>query len=134
MDAVQLEQLVRETQVDPSRSEALLQALREARVAVLFNRAPVNGSLPKESRPLVLKGADGRQVIAAFTSVEMSKPWVQREPEFAFALDTTFAWVARITPAGVGIALNPGYKFDFIVTAEQVQAMKPPRDAAAQVP
>ncbi len=132
MDAVQLEQLVRETQVDPQRGEALLQALPESKVAVLFNRGLENGRLPREARPLVLKGTDGELMIAAFTSVEMTKPWVQREPEFTFALHTTFQWVARIAPPGVGIALNPGYKFDFIIPARQVQVMKPRRDTPAE--
>jgi hypothetical protein len=124
VDAVQLERLVRETHVDPLRREAVLQALAVGKVALLFNRGVVNGKLPREARPLVLNGHEDAPVIAAFTSVDMTKPWVQREPEFGFALYTDFEWVVRITPPGVGIAINPGYQFDFSITAAQVQAMK----------
>ena len=131
MDAVQLEQLTRQTQVDPMQREVLLRALAESRVAVLFDHGLQNGSLPRAARPLVLVGDDDTRVIAAFTSVDMAKPWVQREPEFGYALYTTFQWVVRITPPGVGIALNPGYRFDFLIPAEQVQRMKSPRAAAA---
>lgn len=124
MDAVQLERLVRETHVDPLRREALLHALAGGKVALLFNRGVENGRLPRDARPLVLNGHEDTPVIAAFTSVDMTKPWVEREPEFGFAVYTDFEWVVRITPPGVGIAVNPGYQFDFSITAAHVQALK----------
>lgn len=124
MEAAQLEHLVREAHEDPARRDALLETLRGAKVAVLLDRGLEDGQLAPQARPLVLHDRDGHPVLAAFTSVEKGKPWVQREPEYGFALYTQFEWVVRIAPAGVGIALNPGYRFHFGMAAEQVQAMK----------
>lgn len=123
-DAARLEQLVREAKEQPAQRAALLEALPGAKVAVLFDRGLEDGRFSPQARPLVLNDANGQPMIAAFSSVEMGKPWAQREPKFGFALYTRFDWLVRIAPDGVGIALNPGYRYDCAIGVQEVQAMK----------
>lgn len=124
MDATELEERIRATHGDASQRAALLQALPQAKVAVLLDKALQDGRLAHDARPLVLNDREGRPVIAVFSSVDRGTPWVQREPAYGFALYTQFDWVARIAPQGVGIAVNPGYRFDLTVSAAEVAQIK----------
>jgi hypothetical protein len=132
MDATQLEQRLALAHQDPAQRAALLPLLAQAKVAVLLDHGVENGVLPRHARPLVLNDRDGRPGIAAFTSVDKTRPWVEREPAFRFALHTGFDWVVAIAPAGLGIALNPGYRFDLVLSASEVDAMRHAAGAAAR--
>lgn len=106
-----------------SRADAIA-LLLGSKVAVLLDKGLEGGQLARDARPLSLDGPDGRPVIAVFSSVGKGAPWVQREPRFGFALLTGFRWVLEIAPVGAGIAVDPGYRFDFRLPAEDVQALK----------
>lgn len=124
MDAGELERRIRATHDDASQRAPLLQALPQAKVAVLMDQGLQDGRLAPDARPLVLDDRDGHPMIAVFSSVERGTPWVQREPAYGHAVYTQCEWVLRIAPAGVGIAVNPGYRFDFLVRAAEVADMK----------
>jgi hypothetical protein len=130
MDATTLEQRVRTVHEDASQRAALLQALPQSKVAVLLDKALEDGRLAHDARPLVLNDREGRPMIAVFTAVERATPWVQREPAYGFALYTQLDWVVRIAPQDVGIAVNPGYRFDLTVSAAEVADMKVALQAA----
>lgn len=131
MDATELERRVRAAHEDATQRAPLLQVLPQAQVAVLLDKALEGGRLAPDARPLVLNDREGRPVIAAFTSVDKGTPWVQREPAYGFALYTQFDWVVRIAPQGVGIALNPGYRFDLVLSALEVAQAKAALQAGA---
>lgn len=125
MSPLDLESLVREVAEGRESREALVSGLMQSKVAILLDKGLENGQLAPDARFLVLNGPDGSPVIAAFTSVEKGSPWVKREPGFAFALNTAFSWVVQNTPGAAGIAINPGYKFDFRLSRDEVQSLKP---------
>ena len=131
MEADALERIIRDAAEGRAARADAIAALLAAKVAVLLDKGLENGELARDARPLSLDGPDGRPVIAVFTSVDKGAPWVQREPAFGFALRTDVRWVLGITPAAAGIAVNPGYRFDLRLPADEVQALKRASDAAA---
>ena len=62
-------------------------------------------------------------MLATFTGPEKVAPWVQREPEFKHCLVTDFGWALKATRPPFGIALNPGYKYSFVLAPAEVEAL-----------
>lgn len=124
METTELEALVVAVQ-DGSRPRTdLMAALLVSRVAVLYDRGLEGDRLSPDARPLTLNSPAGHPVLATFTSVEKSAPWVKNEPAFSHALHTGFDGVLAMMPTGFGIALNPGYQWSFLLSPDEVQALK----------
>ncbi|RZA35185.1 MAG: SseB family protein [Lysobacteraceae bacterium] len=122
MDAVQLEQLIRSVTGNPLGSTGLVQALLQSRIAVPLDRSLENGSLPKDFRPLTLNSPAGFAVVATFTTVDKAAPWVSKEPAYSNVLLTDFTWALGIARPPFGLAVNPGYRYSFVLSPGDVQA------------
>ena len=123
MDASQLEQLIQSVTDNPQERADLVEALLQSKIAVPLNRGLENGSLPKDFRPLTLNSPAGFAVLATFTTVEKAGPWVKNEPAYSNVLLTDFLWALGITRPPFGLAVNPGYKYSFVMSPTDVQAV-----------
>ena len=124
MDTPDLEALLVAVLKGETPRAALLDALAGSFVAVLLDKGLDGAGLHPQARPLALNTPEGDPVLAVFTSVEKAAPWAQKEPAYAHALRTGFAWPVHMAPEGVGIALNPGYRWSLVLAAAEVQALK----------
>lgn len=124
MDAEAIESLIQAVSEGTRPRADLMLALRSAKVAVLMDRGLENGTLPPAARPLSLNSPDGYPVLAVFSSVAKASPWVKNEPRYANALYTNFDWALGIVPAGVGIAVNPGYKHSLLLAPDEVRQLE----------
>ena len=123
MDASQLEQLIQSVTDNPEGRAGLIEALRQSRIAIPLNKGLENGSLPKDFRPLTLNSPAGFAVLATFTTVEKASPWVKNEPAYSNVLLTDFLWALSITRPPFGLAVNPGYKYSFVMSPSDVQSV-----------
>ena len=123
MDASQLEQLIQSVTDNPQERADLVEALLQSKIAVPLNRGLENGSLPKDFRPLTLNSPAGFAVLATFTTVDKAGPWVKNEPAYSNVLLTDFLWALGITHPPFGLAVNPGYKYSFVMSPTDVQAV-----------
>ena len=123
MEASQLEQLIQSVTDNPEGRAGLIEALRQSRIAIPLNKGLENGSLPKDFRPLTLNSPAGFAVLATFTTVENAGPWVKNEPAYSNVLLTDFLWALSITRPPFGLAVNPGYKYSFVMSPSDVQAV-----------
>ena len=123
MEASQLEQLIQSVTDNPEGRAGLIEALRQSRIAIPLNKGLENGSLPKDFRPLTLNSPAGFAVLATFTTVEKASPWVKNEPAYSNVLLTDFLWALSITRPPFGLAVNPGYKYSFVMSPSDVQAV-----------
>jgi len=123
MEASQLEQLIQSVTDNPKSRAGLIEALRQSRIAIPLNKGLENGSLPKDFRPLTLNSPAGFAVLATFTTVEKASPWVRNEPAYSNVLLTDFLWALSITRPPFGLAVNPGYKYSFVMSPSDVQAV-----------
>lgn len=122
MDAAEIETLIARVASGDAMRDALFAALRASRVAILFDKGLAGGALANDARPFTLRADEGFPVLATFSSVDKATPWVQREPAFSHALYTDFGWALQMIPPGFGLAVNPGYRWSFLMTPDEVRA------------
>src|SRR5438552_4139109 len=104
--------------IEPPQFEA---ALMTARVVILVKDPPQEGTQSgQQLRPMVLDGADGRPALCIFTHTDRALSLQKRAPEYAYAMETEFSAVLRLTPAGFGMVFNPGTLFSTEVVVEGV--------------
>ena len=65
----------------------------------------------------------GFAVLATFTTVAKAGPWVMNQPAYSNVLLTDFAWALGLTHPPFGLAVNPGYKYSFVMSPTDVQAV-----------
>jgi hypothetical protein len=118
-----VEELLIEFATTPDVRAKLVENLAASRVAVALNKGLENGELAADFKPLTLNAEQGFPVVATFTAPDKITPWVQREPDFQHALVTEFSWVLSITRPPFGIAVNPGYKYSFVLAPAEVEAL-----------
>jgi hypothetical protein len=123
MDASQLEQLIQSVTDNPHERADLVEALRQSKIAIPLNKGLENGSLPEDFRTLILNSPAGFAVLATFTTVEKAGPWIKNEPAYSNVLLTDFLWALSITRPPFGLAVNPGYKYSFVMSPMEVQVV-----------
>jgi hypothetical protein len=123
MDADQLEQLIQAVADNRQERAGVVEALLRSKIAVPLNRALENNSLPRDFRPLTLNSPAGFAVLATFTTVAKAGPWVRNQPAYSNVLLTDFAWTLGITHPPFGLAVNPGYKYSFVMSPKDVEAV-----------
>lgn len=126
MDTAELETLIVRTARGDATRDELLTALLASKVAILLDKGLEGDALANDARPLTLRADQGFPVLAVFSSVEKTKPWVQREPVYAHALYTDFDWALRIIPPRFGLAVNPGYQSSFLMAPDDVLTHRGP--------
>lgn len=124
MDTAELEALIVAFATGSQQRSHLIEALLTSKVAVLFDRGIEGGTFPPEARPLTLDSPDGFPILATFSSVEKTAPWVRNQPAYSHALYTGFAWALDTVPAEFGIGLNPGYKWSFLMPPSEILMLK----------
>lgn len=122
MDASELDALIRAVSEGTATREALLAALRVSKVAVPLSKGLDHGALPPDARPMTLNAAEGFPVIATFTAVDKAAPWIKQQPSYANVLVADFAWALGWARPPFGIAVNPGYKYSFVMSANEFDA------------
>ncbi len=115
--------MIRSVTDSPESRPELIEALRQSKIAIPLNKGLEDGLLPKDFRPLTLNSPAGFPVLATFTSVEKAGPWVKNEPAYSNVLLTDFLWALSMTRPPFGLSVNPGYKYSFVMSPTEVQAV-----------
>lgn len=123
MEASMLEEMIVRVVSEPETRPQLLAALLDSRIAVPLDRGLENGALPAGFKPLTLNAQQGFPVLAVFTTREKAAPWIEQQPAFRHVLVTGFDWAVRITRPPFGIAVNPGYKYSFVLSPAEAEAL-----------
>lgn len=124
MDAAEIEALIMRVSGGDATPDELLTALLASKVAILLDKGLEGDSLASDARPFTLRADPGFPVLATFSSVEKTKPWVQQQPAYSHALYTDFSWALRTIPPGFGLAVNPGYRYAFLMTPDEVRSRR----------
>ncbi len=123
MDTPSLEALIVRSSDEPQLRDQLVAALVESKIAVPLDKGLENGVLPADFKPLTLNAQQGYPVLATFTTPAKAAPWLQQNPAFTNCLVTDFTWALRLTRPPFGLAVNPGYKYGFVLSPAEVQSL-----------
>lgn len=123
MDTPSLEALIIRSADEPQLRDQLVAALVESKIAIPLDKGLENGVLPADFKPLTLNAQQGYPVLATFTTPDKATPWLQQNPAFKHCLVTDFTWAVRLTQLPFGVAVNPGYKYAFVLSPAEVQSL-----------
>jgi hypothetical protein len=73
---------------------------------------------------LILTTPDKGPGLCVFTSVERAQVWLQRFPDFEYALTVDCPWVLQGVQSGTAVLINPGWGEGLVIPPHAVEELK----------